>query len=155
MRLLIIYLLLFIAILAFSPLSYGVTLEYNLHTYHYFESCEVAENFANKVSNCGKGISNPILGIKGKYFRGFIGSNSVGSPLLGVTYTREFAVMGAYLQDTLEFKRRNIGPVGFEIGKDIMLTPIMGIELDGRIRKAKVFTIVTPILLTVGIGYDF
>lgn len=142
-------------ILFFPMISHGLELEYNVHTYHFFESCDVAANFSNKATDCGKGISNPIIGIKDGGLRGFVGQNSVGSTLLGITYTKEFLVVGAYLQDTLEFTRRNIAPVGLQISPATMLTPIIGFEFEAKIEKGKVFTIITPILLTVGLGYDF
>jgi hypothetical protein len=141
--------------LLFPLISHGAELEYNLLTSHFFDSCDVAVSFENKIGDCGKVISNPILGIKSGGLRGFVGQNSVGSPLLGTTYTKEFLVVGAYLQDTVAFKRRNIAPVGFELSPSVILTPIMGFEFEAKIEKTKVFTIITPILLTVGLGYDF
>lgn len=129
--------------------------EYNLLTSHYFEGCELANQFENKVADCGKMISNPILGIKNSLngTRAFMGANSVNGPMIGMSKTFTTGiVMGLYLQDISSFERKNVIPFTVAKSGDVGLTPIIGYELEYSSHHFKVFTIVTPILLTLGIG---
>lgn len=147
---------LLILFVLFSCKAYSLDLEFNMFTQHYFENCVTSERFENKVSDCGRGISNPIIGLKGKHWRGFVGQNSVGSPMVGVSHTNAYNILlGAYLQDVKEFKKRDLMPVAFYEKNDIALTPIFGYDLNIRYKKVKVFTIITPILFTTGVGFSF
>lgn len=133
-------------------------LELNLSTYHYFESCVAGERLSNKAYDCGKGITNPILGLYDyeSKLRIFMGANSVGAIMTGVTTDYNNFVLGAYIQDVSEFKRRRIDPFTIATYGDAGLTPIVGYNLTFRPfhdKMTKVFTIVTPILATVGIGF--
>lgn len=145
-----------------NSFSYAQTkydFEYNLTTLHFFETCGLAQKFANKSYACGKGVNNPIFAIKDKSTgnRFFAGANSVGSAMAGFSYTdEEFGfVFGAYLQDVSEFEKRDILPVTFARLGTVGLTPITGYELDFKTNSYKVFSIITPILLTVGVGFSF
>jgi len=142
-------------LLLFPCISHGIEIEYNLYTQHYFEDCETASKFANKVADCGRGISNPMIGVKKNKYRILFGKQSAGGPMLGFTYTDSFVVMGAYAQDIKSFEKRGLMPIGIPVNDNLMITPIMGIELDKKYKKAKVFTVIMPILFTVGIGYDY
>lgn len=143
------------------------TLEMNLLTEHFFLPCELSERFSNKVGDCGNLINNKLIGINEDLgdslsFRGFLGENSVGSLMLGgmfsnVSFKGGFdygPVLGVYLQDGKEFKRRNIKIFGISQG-DIDLIPIIGAEFQYKIKDYKLFTVVTPVLATLGLGFDF
>lgn len=148
--------LLFISI--YTPLGKAnYDIEYNLYTLHYFESCSIAGKFENKVADCGKIINNPIIALKNNAtgFRGLVGLNSVGSPLLGLTYSKTYFIIGAYLQDIKEFQQKELVPVTIMDNESIGLTPIIGIEESIKINDYKIFTIITPVLAVVGIGKTF
>lgn len=137
----------------------GYDLEYNMLTLHYFESCEVASGFENKSFDCGKAIRNPLIALKDRRtgIRGLFGSNSVGSWMAGFTTTAERPsfLIGAYLQDVTEFRKRGIVPITLLTDGNIALTPIIGYEASLRFYGYKVFSIITPVLATVGVGYEF
>lgn len=150
---------LILAIILFGSTAHAnYDLEYNVTTVHFFETCDIASRFENRSFACGKGITNPIIGLKHREtgFRGFVGLNSVGSGMFGATKTFNGGmVIGAYLQDITEFKKRKIKPLCFDDSEDTCLTPIIGYEMQLNIKKYKLFTILTPALATVGLGYKF
>lgn len=134
----------------------GYEVELNAYTAHYFEPCNVADRFSNKVLDCGKGITNPIVGVKKDKTRLFVGKNSVGSFMSGLTYNKNNIVLGGYMQDIKEFDLRGIKSITIAKVDTIGLTPIIGYELGVKLYgNYKVFSIITPAFATVGIGYKF
>jgi hypothetical protein len=134
----------------------GYEVEVNTYTAHYFEPCEVADRFSNKKLDCGKGITNPIIGIKNINTRIFVGQNSVGSSMAGMTFSKKNFVLGGYVQDIKEFNLRGITPITVTKINTVGLTPIIGYELATKLyANYKIFSIITPVFATVGLGYRF
>jgi hypothetical protein len=144
-------------LLLISKITYAYDLEVNLLTQHYFEDNDTASRFSNKVGDSGRLIANPMFAIKTEDdLRLLAGVNSVGSPMLGITTNpAKHLLFGAYLQDVAEFDKRGILPIYIARRGDIALTPIFGLEFEKRVKGMKAFTIITPALLTIGIGKEF
>lgn len=143
------------------------SLEMNVFTEHLFVSCEAAERFSNKVWDCGNLINNAVIGINTEInndisVRGFLGENSVGYPLIGGAISKiGFAqglsfspVIGGYIQDNRPFTERGLTAMTLKY-KNIDFVPILGVESQYKINNFKVFSILIPAFVTLGIGIDF
>ena len=76
--------------------------------------------------------------------------------MIGLSKTfRNKIVTGLYAQDISEFQKRYIIPFTIAHSGNVGFTPIIGYELEYSKDKYKIFTILTPILATVGIGVSF
>lgn len=152
------YLILLPILLFYSEFAKAdLDVEYNLVTSHFFETCKVAENFSNKAFDCGKGITNPIFGLKDRKtgFRSFMGINSVGGFMGGASKTIDGLVIGAYLQDMAEFDKRELAVLTSVRFGSVGIMPVVGYELELSSKDYKVFSIITPALATLGIGFKY
>ena len=143
------------------------TVEYNLLTAHTWGSCSMGKRYENRVADCGKIINNKLIGIsqtsaddfKGRFF---IGENSVGTLMVGGTFSyigneEGFdlgPVFGLYFQDTSMFNERKIDVFG-DLNGSIGIMPVMGLELQYKVDRYKVFSIATPAVINIGVGLDF
>lgn len=159
--------LIFILLLVPSISHAKYALEYNLLTSHLFNTCSLGNRYENQVADCGKIINNKLIGFSnslGDDLQGrvFIGENSVGSWMFGGSYTYignkegfDYGpVLGGYIQDTREFKTRRIMVAG-DINGYVGLKMIIGGEAQYKVDNYKIFVIVTPVVATLGIGFDF
>jgi len=169
----IIYTILFI--LTLCSTSYSDSLEYVVTsvTTHPFVEPDVGERFANKIALNGRVNHTHMSGLvyvdESKYFynsyKGFFGLNSIGLPMTGLAYSiglRDWnsqlgVVLGGYIQDSNEFRKRDIDP---GVGGDVM--PVVGIEYNYKwyISKdefIKLNNLFTPIITnhSIAIGVDF
>ena len=132
-------------------------------TYHMFLDPDITENFSNKVGFQGALIANPIVGLGYTYvdeetklydsYRGFIGQNSIGQPMIGGMYFYGKQLkgidlgmgIGAYIQDDSQFKKR-----GIDVGSNII--PIYGFEINPKImldnkKFIKFNNLISPLLI--------
>lgn len=147
-------------------------------TYHLLgANRSAAEQFDNKWSDDGRLIGTPLLGARvlrenGTEFKArtvFAGHNSVGAPIVGYTYTEGEIVgnwyigmlVGAYIQDSAPFNDRGIGVWGVYLNNRMMLMPMVGIELDYKIRLddnvyIKLDNVVSPAMINnlVSFGWN-
>ena len=146
-------------------------------TYHIMVPIR-SRNFSNKVSEDGRLIDNPIIGIQRvvesrDYYTSlgaFTGANSVGDTILGMKYSTGARiehwylgiVLGAYEQPTHTFYDRNIVP--FQLAKigDVGIVPVVGWEVNYRINLSRSYylklnNIVSPMITntTISVGVSF
>lgn len=149
----------------FSFAKYSV--EVNMLTEHFFIPCDKAWVFENKTGDCGSLIKNTIIGVgedlgddlKVKYFAG---KNSVDELMAGISFTyikqsqgfNYGPILGSYMQDNTTFKKRGIKTFGIDFF-NYKIMPIVGGELQYKIGNFKVFSVITPALMTLGFGVDF
>lgn len=146
-------------------------------TYHLIDYSNAVQ-YSNKLSNDGRLIDNPILGIQ--YVKEsrltyesigvFTGENSIGKDILGLKLSTGEkmsnlylgVVIGAYEQSTKSFRDKNIVP--FQVGQvgDVGIVPLVGVELNYKIKVAnkiyvKINNVVTPILTnsTISLGFSY
>lgn len=161
----------FFIILLISPAIFADSKEFIIGglTYHMFLEPDVTEKFTNKVGFSGALIANPMLGLGYTYvddstklydsYRGFIGENSIGQPLIGgmYFYGKELKGIdlgmgiGAYIEDDSKFKQR-----GIETGSNII--PIYGFEINPKIilnnkKFIKFNNLISPLLIISTISF--
>jgi len=140
-------------------------------TYHTMNPDNVANGYANKISNDGRLIYTGLLGVgllEGNWAeRFFIGQNSIGDQMFGSTlsYTWEIdrifrigPVVGFYQQDDSKFYAKGIIPFSLGFG----IVPIVGFDFSAKIltfdenKYIKLNTIITPVIIneTISFGLD-
>lgn len=170
--------ILFLALMMISSIA---SAEYSLEliggglTYHVIDN-GAASQFSNKLSNDGRLIYSPTIGLKilnrpGDYsyksaaiFRGL---NSVGSPMTGGILATGLAigpfnlgfVIGGYVQNNEDFRARGIQPYSV-FGNTNAFVPIAGVEGNVRIPLGEktylgINNILTPIITnhSLSLGY--
>lgn len=148
--------------------SYAKTfIEINVLTEHFFSSCQVAKNFSNKIGDCGNLINNTIVGINlsvndNETARIFLGQNSANEPMAG--YAASFSanklglnygpMIGLYFQDREAFAKKNLTIIAIRAGP-IDIIPVLGLDVSYQLKHFKIFSFVTPALMTLGFGVSF
>jgi hypothetical protein len=147
-------------------------------TYHPFDTDHTASYYTDKVSNNGKLIDNPLLGIQYStedkdYYKSaalFVGDNSIGQNIAGFKVSEGFktcnfyvgAVLGAYEQDDSTFSKDGITP--FQIAKTgtTGIVPVVGGEVNYKVivnreMYLKLNNIISPAITntTLSLGFSF
>lgn len=145
-------------------------------TFHVMGDDDVSSLYSNKLSNNGRLIATPTLGVR--YTRSpdvtyesaaiFIGTNSVGERIYGATASYGLKlenlelglIGGGYIQNNNDFYAKGIIPYSLTDGTNA-LVPIFGIELNYRIRLGEstflgINNILSPVITNhnLSLGFD-
>jgi len=135
-------------------------------SYHPFFNTELSNRFDNKVTDGGRLISNPVVGVRAtrpleKYYQSlsvFTGQNSVGAPITGTTVSMGVGerfmvggVIGAYHQDSKPFKDR-------ELDSPHPFMPFAGLEVNYRVPIGEKYcmtfnNVLTPLLTNHSVSF--
>lgn len=147
-------------------------------TYHVLDY-GASSKYSNKISNDGRLIYTPMLGLRitnipGNYSYSsaaiFRGTSSIGSPIYGGLLSSGLAIsvfqvgfgFGGYIQNNEDFRAKGIQPYSF-IGNTNALVPLVGIEANVRYPLSdKLFlafnNLLTPVItnhyLSLGLKYE-
>lgn len=146
-------------------------------TYHVMHTRN-ASQYANKLSGDGELIDNPEYGLSYTYkdktvytsFTGFIGQESVGSPMEGLVIERGYYIdhwqlglaLGGYAQNDKDFTNKGLVPFRIAQIGTTGLVPIAGIAINYKIDLPnhtfiKLNNILSPIITNsvLSLGWGF
>lgn len=144
-------------------------------TYHVVNNQEVSQKFSRPLSSDGRLIATPLFGMRYTFdedigyqaVSGFVGSNSINSPITGITYSVGIGfeylnlglINGFYMQNDHDFEAKGIQPYSLNGGSNAIV-PIIGLECNFKIplKKDLFFgfnNILTPVITTHNISLGF